>query len=328
VLPFWGCKTMAKVFLSYAPSDAGSVRQIASAIEDAGHTIKLGRASIDVVDAGGRLAATVFALKNCDVVALALSPNAVKSSAIIVELMLAEQAYKPVIPVVLESIKLPSENAHRRAALVSRLWKGTRSAGCLFVWARKSPHRPAIRFIDPSRRYRSPRWRVSAQGNREMKCRSPLCAVFDPDRSPVALDDGTSDRQSKAGSMRLGRVECVENLVDRLLRDAGTRIAHHYLDFAIRVHCCPDGDVARIGRIVDHRVHRAGSRSRVLQIRAALAALHATHACPQSITRRVATPADDQRCDRHGVDGACSSRSGKGPTTKVRPAASLQGLAV
>ena len=73
-------KTMAKVFLSYAPSDAGSAYQIASAIEGAGHTIKLGRASIDVVDAGGRLAATVFALKNCDAAVVALSPNAVKSS--------------------------------------------------------------------------------------------------------------------------------------------------------------------------------------------------------------------------------------------------------
>ena len=46
--------------------------------------------------------------------------------------------------------------------------------------------------------------------------------------------------------MRLGRVERVENLVDHLLRDAGTRIAHHDLDFAIPMHCCPDGDVARI----------------------------------------------------------------------------------
>jgi hypothetical protein len=102
---------MAKVFLSYAPSDAGSVHQIASAIEGAGHTVKLGRASIDVVDAGGRLAATVFAIKNCDVAVVALSPNAVKSPAIIDELMLAEQAYKPVIPLVLESMKLPPEIA-------------------------------------------------------------------------------------------------------------------------------------------------------------------------------------------------------------------------
>jgi hypothetical protein len=45
---------MAKVFLSYAPSDAGSVHQIAGAIEAAGHIVKLGRASIDVVDTGGR----------------------------------------------------------------------------------------------------------------------------------------------------------------------------------------------------------------------------------------------------------------------------------
>jgi riboflavin biosynthesis pyrimidine reductase len=70
---------MAKVFLSYAPSDAGSVHQIAGAIEGAGHIVKLGRASIDVVDAGGRLAATVFALKNCDVVVLTLSPKALKT---------------------------------------------------------------------------------------------------------------------------------------------------------------------------------------------------------------------------------------------------------
>lgn len=108
----WGrCKTMAKVFLSYAPSDAGSVRQIASAIEDAGHTVKLGRASIDVVDAGGRLAASVFALNRCDVVVLALSPNGIKSSAIVDELSLAEQTHKPVIPVILESVKLPPEIA-------------------------------------------------------------------------------------------------------------------------------------------------------------------------------------------------------------------------
>jgi TIR domain len=102
---------MAKVFLSYAPSDAGSVCQIVSAMEDAGHTVKLGRAMINVVDAGGRLAATVFALKNSDVVVLALSANAVKSAAIVDELMLAEQAYKPVIPLILESVMLPPQIA-------------------------------------------------------------------------------------------------------------------------------------------------------------------------------------------------------------------------
>ena len=102
---------MAKVFLSYAPSDAGSVHQIAGAIEAAGHIVKLGRASIDVVDTGGRLAATVFALRNSDVVVLALSLNAVKTSAIIDELTLAEQAYKRVIPLVLESMTLPPKVA-------------------------------------------------------------------------------------------------------------------------------------------------------------------------------------------------------------------------
>ena len=55
--------------------------------------------------------------------------------------------------------------------------------------------------------------------------------------------------------MRFGRVERVEHLVDHLLRDAGTRFAHPYLDFGIRAHCCPDGDLARIRRVVDHRVH-------------------------------------------------------------------------
>jgi TIR domain len=98
---------MAKVFLSYAPADAGSARQIASALRDAGHSVKLGRASIDIVDAGGRLAASVFALKHSDVVVVALSPNAIKSAAIVDELMLAEQTYKPVIPLFLESVKLP-----------------------------------------------------------------------------------------------------------------------------------------------------------------------------------------------------------------------------
>ena len=81
------------------------------AIEGAGHIVKPGRASIDVVDAGGRLAATVFALKNCDVVVLALSPKALKTSVIIDELMLAEHAYKPVIPLILESMTLPPEIA-------------------------------------------------------------------------------------------------------------------------------------------------------------------------------------------------------------------------
>jgi hypothetical protein len=102
---------MAKVFLSYAPPDAESVHQIAGAIEGGGHTVKLGRASIDVVDGGGRLAATVFALKNCDVVVLALSPKGLTRSPIFDELMLAEQTYKRVIPLFLESMKLPPEIA-------------------------------------------------------------------------------------------------------------------------------------------------------------------------------------------------------------------------
>ena len=80
-------------------------------MKDAGHTVKLGRAMINVVDAGGRLAATVFALKNCDVFVLALSANAVKSPAIIDELMLAEQTCKFVIPLFLESVMLPPQIA-------------------------------------------------------------------------------------------------------------------------------------------------------------------------------------------------------------------------
>jgi hypothetical protein len=43
----------------------------------------------------------------------------------------------------------------------------------------------------------------------------------------------------------------------------------------------------------------AALRSRMLQIRATLTALHATHACPQSIARRIRTPADDHRRYRH-----------------------------
>ena len=110
-VPLWGFRAMAKVFLSYAPADAASVGQIASAIEESGHTVKFGRASIDVVDTGGRLAASVFALKRCDVVVLALSHNGIKSPAIVDELSLAEQTHKPVIPVILESVKLPPEIA-------------------------------------------------------------------------------------------------------------------------------------------------------------------------------------------------------------------------
>ena len=82
-----------------------------------------------------------------------------------------------------------------------------------------------------------------------MKCRSPLCAIVSPDLPPIHVDDGARDRQSEAGSMRLGRVERFENLVDHLLRDARTRIAHHYLDFAIRVHRRPDDNSARIRRV-------------------------------------------------------------------------------
>jgi hypothetical protein len=98
---------MTKVFLSYATADAASVQKIADALTLAGHIVKLGRSSIDTVDGGGRLAATVFALKHCDVVALLLSPNSVKSPAIADELTLAEQTYKSVVPVFLDSVKLP-----------------------------------------------------------------------------------------------------------------------------------------------------------------------------------------------------------------------------
>ena len=44
-----------------------------------------------------------FRAKNCDVVVVALSDHRL----IIDELMLAEQTYKPVIPLVLESVELP-----------------------------------------------------------------------------------------------------------------------------------------------------------------------------------------------------------------------------
>jgi hypothetical protein len=102
---------MAKVFISYAPADARTVERIASAIRDMGHSVKLGRANIKIVDAGGRLAASVLELKHCDVLVTVLSPAAARSSAIIGELKLAEQTYRPIIPLIIESVKLPPEIA-------------------------------------------------------------------------------------------------------------------------------------------------------------------------------------------------------------------------
>lgn len=102
---------MTKVFLSYAVADAASVDQIATALRDAGHVVKKGRSSIDGVDVGGRLAASVLALKHSDVVVVALSAKGVKSTAIADELTLAERTYKPIIPVILESVKLPADIA-------------------------------------------------------------------------------------------------------------------------------------------------------------------------------------------------------------------------
>ena len=100
---------MAKVFLSFAAADASRVEQIASGLKDAGHLVKLGRSSIDVVDSGGRLAACVLALKHSDVLVLALSHNAAKSRAIADELMLAERTHRVIVPIILDAVKLPPE---------------------------------------------------------------------------------------------------------------------------------------------------------------------------------------------------------------------------
>ena len=93
-------------------------------------------------------------------------------------------------------------------------------------------------------------------------------AVFRPDLSPAALDDGARDRQSEPGALLLGRVERIEDLVERVLGNAGAGIAyrHFYRDFSDqrRLDGYPAGIWCGIGQCI-HRI-RHQDQDHLLQV--------------------------------------------------------------
>ena len=91
---------MAKLFLSYARSDATIVRRLVGALGDAGYDVWIDR---DEIPGGAAWAsAIVDAIDAAEAVLIALSPMSMQSSNVVKEVTLATEAKKLVLPVWIE----------------------------------------------------------------------------------------------------------------------------------------------------------------------------------------------------------------------------------
>ncbi len=97
---------MISVFISYAHEDSLVIDIIRSLLAAAGYAIWIDRELIS----GGDVwrARIVEAIESSDVFLLALSPNSVKSKYVLQELNIADGEGKPILPVVIAAVTIPT----------------------------------------------------------------------------------------------------------------------------------------------------------------------------------------------------------------------------
>lgn len=104
-----------EVFISYAAKDRERVLGLVKRLRDAGVTVWIDQAGIDVATMWSQ--EIVSAIRSCKVMLLSISPHSTKSENVVKELALASERKKPIIPVYLEQADIPETMEYQLAGI-------------------------------------------------------------------------------------------------------------------------------------------------------------------------------------------------------------------
>jgi adenylate cyclase len=105
----------AEVFISYAAKDRDRVLGLVKRLRDAGVTVWIDQAGIDVATMWSQ--EIVNAIRDCKVMLLSISPHSTESENVVKELALASERKKPIIPVFLEPADIPGTMEYQLAGI-------------------------------------------------------------------------------------------------------------------------------------------------------------------------------------------------------------------
>ena len=105
----------AEVFVSYAAKDRDRVLGLVKRLRDAGVTVWIDQAGIDVATMWSQ--EIVSAIRCCKVMLLSISPRSTESENVVKELALASERKKPIIPVYLEPADIPETMEYQLAGI-------------------------------------------------------------------------------------------------------------------------------------------------------------------------------------------------------------------
>ena len=105
----------AEVFISYAAKDRERVLGLVKRLRDAGATVWIDQAGIDVSTMWSQ--EIVNAIRDCKVMLLSISPHSTESENVVKELALASERKKPIIPVYLEPADIPGTMEYQLAGI-------------------------------------------------------------------------------------------------------------------------------------------------------------------------------------------------------------------
>ncbi len=105
----------AEVFISYAAKDRDRVLGLVNRLRDAGVTVWIDQAGIDVSTMWSQ--EIVNAIRDCKVMLLSISPHSTESENVVKELALASERKKPIIPVYLELVDIPGTMEYQLAGI-------------------------------------------------------------------------------------------------------------------------------------------------------------------------------------------------------------------
>ena len=105
----------AEVFISYAAKDRERVLGLVKRLRDAGVTVWIDQAGIDVATMWSQ--EIVSAIRGCKVMLLSISPHSTESENVVKELALASERKKPIIPVYLERADIPETMEYQLAGI-------------------------------------------------------------------------------------------------------------------------------------------------------------------------------------------------------------------
>ena len=105
----------AEVFISYAAKDRERVLGLVKRLRDAGVTVWIDQAGIDVSTMWSQ--EIVSAIRGCKVMLLSISPHSTESENVVKELALASERKKPIIPVYLEQADIPETMEYQLAGI-------------------------------------------------------------------------------------------------------------------------------------------------------------------------------------------------------------------